>query len=210
MRILVALDEAPLRRGEPAELVPRQGNVDAVAEMLAEIAAEHEVIVSLESKGSVGCKLELALRNALPDRDVIVIFPQVVVSADDPAFVAPSALPSPAPSAIAGLRSVRALMDAGALVIFAGGEGSPTIVGQDGTMRRVNAAIDAGLTAALLARRLEADLFLTLTGAAPGPDEPETEAARSFVEATGRRAATGTLEDAVRIVRGTTGAEVAP
>ncbi len=210
MRILIALDGGALPRGEATEVVARQRHVDAVAEILAEIAAEHEVVVSHEAKGVVGCMLELALRNALPDRDVITISPQVVVSADDPAFAAPAALPAPDPSAIAGLRSVRALMGVGALVIFAGGEGSPTIVGRDGTMRRVDAAIDGGLTAALLARRLEADLFLTLAGAPPGSKEPEAEAPRRFVEATGGRAATATLADAVRIVDGAAGAQVAP
>ena len=38
----------------------------------------------------VGYMLELALRNALPDRDLVTVLSEVVVSADDPAFDAPS------------------------------------------------------------------------------------------------------------------------
>ena len=37
-----------------------------------------------------GHMLELALRNALPDRDVVSVLTEVVVAADDPAFLKPS------------------------------------------------------------------------------------------------------------------------
>jgi carbamate kinase len=238
MRVLIALGgKALLRLGEAAEN-GAQGNVEAAAQALAEIAAEHEVVITYDSEGAVRYMLELALRNALPDRDVVTVLAQVVVSAGDPAFVAPSGVPSPDPTAIAELRSLRTLIDAGALVICAGGGGFPIVVDRDGAMREVEAMVDRDLTAALLARRLDVDLFLMLTdvyavhlgwgfdyecalssaspaelrkhGFAPGSIGPKVEAACRFVEATERRAAIGALTDAVQIVRGAAGTQIAP
>lgn len=180
MRILIALDD---------------GDVADAAELLAEIAAEHEVVVAC----SEGATLCLALGNALPDRDVVTVLSQVVVSADDSAFAAPSGAPAPDPIAIVELRSIRGLIAAGSLVICACDVGAPVLVGEDGTMRGVEAGVDGGLVAALLARRLDADLLLLLTDRAPG--SPSTkEAARRFAASTGRRAAIGTVAQAEQIV----------
>lgn len=194
MRILIALNE---------------GDIAGEAEALAEIAAEHQLVVVHDSDGAGGEGLELALRNALPDRDVITVVPQVVVSVDDPAFVAPPGVPSPDPSAIAGLRSIRTLIDAGALVICGRGGRSAVVIDRDGTMRRIDAVVDGDLTAALLARRLDADLFLVLDGLETGATATQEEAARRFTEATGRRAAIGAVMDAAGIVRGEAGPRVA-
>jgi len=195
MRILIALaGDALLRREEAME-------------GLAEIVAEHDVVIVHDCEEPVGCSLELALRNGLPDRDLVTILSRVVVSADDVAFVAPSGVPSPDPSAIADLRGIRALIDAGFLVICAVGRVSPILVDRDGKMRGVEAMIDVDLSAALLARRLDVDLFLVLSDDATGSDE---EAARRFALATERRAAIGSLTDAAQIVRGVAGTQVAP
>lgn len=298
MRALIALGgNALLRRGEPAEADAQQGNVAIAAKALAEVAAEHEVVLThgngsqvgllalqnesveslapypldvlgAESEGTIGYMLELALRNALPDRDLVTVLSEVVVGADDPAFAAPSKpigpvysaadaqrlvadrgwsigpdgdgfrrlVPSPEPQALVELRSLRTLIDAGVFVICAGGGGIPVALNGDGTMRGVEAVVDKDLTAALLARRLDADVLVMLTDVdavhldwggkteralgkvtaselrghdfASGSMGPKVEAACRFVEATGRRAAIGELTKAVEIVRGESGTQI--
>ena len=278
MRILVALGgNALLRRDQPADAATQLQNVEAAARGLAAIAAEHELVIThgngpqvgllalqnaayeevapypldvlgAESEGMVGYMLDLALHNALPDRDVVTVITEVVVDAQDPAFEAPSKpigpaharrlVPSPEPRAIVELRSLRTLIDAGALVICAGGGGIPVALDGDGAMRGVEAVVDKDLTAALLARRLEADLLVMLTdvdgvyrdwggpsqrlldsatpqqlremGFEAGSMGPKVEAACRLVEATGSRAAIGSLEKAPEIVGDQTGTQVVP
>jgi carbamate kinase len=146
-------------------------------------------------------------------------------------------VPSPEPRAIVELRSVRTLIDAGALVICAGGGGIPVTLDGEGTMRGVEAVVDKDLTAALLARRLDTDLLVMLTDvdavhlgwgldqesslghATPaqlrehdfesGSMGPKVEAACRFVDVTDRRAAIGRLTDALEIVRGEAGTQIA-
>lgn len=147
-------------------------------------------------------------------------------------------VPSPEPRAISELRSLRLLVDAGVLVICAGGGGIPVAIGADGRLRGVEGVVDKDLTAALLARRLNTDLLLMLTDVdalylawgspeehpmreaqadqlrgmsfAAGSMGPKVDAACRFVEATGRAAAIGALADAARIVRGEAGTRVTP
>jgi carbamate kinase len=120
MRILAALGgNAMLRRGEAAEAAAQRRNVAMAAGALAALATEHELVIThgngpqvgllalqnegydpitpypldvlgAESEGMVGYMLELALRNELPDRDLVTVLSEVVVRADDPAFGAPS------------------------------------------------------------------------------------------------------------------------
>jgi carbamate kinase len=300
MRIVLALGgNALLRRDERADAPNQLRNVELAASILAEVAAEHEVILThgsgpqagllalqseaypdvppypldvlgAECEGMVGHMLELALRNELPERDVVSVLTEVVVAADDPAFTRPSlpigpvyseararelsrrrgwtvaadgggyrrVVPSPAPHAITEIRSLRVLVDSGALVICAGGGGVPVVLDGVGNMHGVEAVVDMDLTAALLARRLDADMLVLLTdveavkldwgGAgersltsaqprelremdlAAGSIGPKAEAACRFAEASGRRAAIGALTDAARIVRGEAGTQVAP
>jgi carbamate kinase len=300
MRIVLALGgNALLQRGERADAPNQRRNVELAASQLAEIASQHEVIVThgngpqlgllalqsesypdvppypldllgAESEGMVGHMLELALRNELPERDVVSVLTEVVVAADDPAFVRPSKpigpvygeararelsrdrgwtvgpdgngyrrlVPSPEPHAIAEIRSLRALVESGALVVCAGGGGIPVALDGLGTLRGVEAVVDKDLTAALLARRLDADLLVMLTDVdavhldwneprdrpltSADPEElrrmdfpagsmgPKVKAACRFAEASGRRAAIGSLRDAARIVRGEAGTQLAP
>ncbi|MFN8218040.1 MAG: carbamate kinase [Solirubrobacterales bacterium] len=147
-------------------------------------------------------------------------------------------VPSPEPLAIAELRSLRSLVDGGAIVVCGGGGGIPVTVDAEGRMTGVEAVVDKDLTAALLARRLGADLLLLLTdvdavrldwsgarslslhrtdpaqlrglGLAAGSMGPKAEAAARFVEATGARAAIGSLADAAALAEGTAGTQVAP
>jgi len=120
MRILLALGgNALLRRGERASAPNQRRNVEAAARAIAELADHHELILThgngpqvgllalqsesfpdvppypldvldAEGEGMVGHLLELGLRNALPDRDVVTVLTEVVVDVDDPAFGKPT------------------------------------------------------------------------------------------------------------------------
>ena len=133
---------------------------------------------------------------------------------------------------------IRMLVEAGAIVVCAGGGGIPVVMGDAGALHGVEAVIDKDLAAELLARSLRADVLLMLTdvnavmrdwgtgGASPirrstpaelrslafadGSMGPKVEAACRFVESTGGIAAIGALEDAVRIVAGDAGTLVVP
>lgn len=208
----------------------------AAAEALAHVAEEHEIVIAHAFDTRVGCALGLALRNTLPDRDLATVLVDTVVGADHPGlFDGPAVLE---PQAIVELASLRTLIDAGVLLICAGGGGIPVALdGEgDGTMVGVQAVVDKDLTASLLARRLDADVLVMLTdvdavhldwGAesdralgrvtpaelrehnfASGSMGPKVEAACRFVEATGCRAAIGELTKAVEIVRGESGTQI--
>lgn len=192
MRILLALGaDAP------------SAETEAVAHAVAAVAREHEVALT-HCYGSVQAHtLELALRNALPERDVVSLLTQVVVAADDPALGTPA---KATPHAIAEIRSLRTLLASGALVICAGERRRSIALDRVGRMHGVEMAVDEDLTAALLARRLDADVLAILTEVKPPTST--TKAARRFAEATGRRAAIGSLADVGRLVSGTTGTQV--
>jgi carbamate kinase len=140
------------------------------------------------------------------------------------------AVPSPRPQQVLGLRSIRVLLDDGAVVICAGGGGIPVVpTGRAGEMSGVEAVIDKDLAASLLARQLGADLLLIATDVravaldwglptqrdirAASPDAlatlpfamgtigPKVAAACEFARATGRPAVIGSLEDIGRLAR---------
>ncbi len=120
MLIVVALGgNALLRRGEPLEAEVQRGNVKTAAHAVAELAREHQVVVThgngpqvgllalqtaayaatapypldvldAESEGMIGYLLDQAVGNELPTRDVATLLTQVVVDPDDPAFDRPS------------------------------------------------------------------------------------------------------------------------
>lgn len=71
-------------------------------------------------------------------------------------------VPSPRPLELLGLASVRELLAANRVVVAGGGGGIPVVQGADG-LEGIEAVIDKDRTASLLARELEADLFLILT-----------------------------------------------
>lgn len=205
MRVLVALGGNALRGNDSAEAGAQQSSLAAAAEALAVVAEEHEIVIAHAFDVRLGGTFALALRNALPDRDVATVLVDTVVGADNPGILdGPAVLK---PQAIVELPSLRTLIDAGVLVICAGGVGTPVTVNH-GTMQGVEAAVDEDRTAALLARRLEADVLVILTDAASEPRAEKVEAARRFVEATGRRAAIGELTKAGEIVRGEAGTQI--
>jgi carbamate kinase len=149
-------------------------------------------------------------------------------------------VPSPLPKRIFEIRPVKWLLEKHAVVICAGGGGIPTMYLPDGTrtLVGVEAVIDKDLASELLARELEADLFVMATDVdgvylnfgkpdqrrierttpaelrahnfAAGSMGPKVEAACKFVEATGKRAAIGSLDDIEKIVAGDAGTNVAP
>jgi carbamate kinase len=121
MRVLIALGgNALLLRGERPDAETQRANVVAAAGAIAEIAREHEVVLThgngpqvgmlaLESaadpaltrpypldilgaqtQGMIGYLLGQALQNELPDRQVATLVTQTLVSAADPAFAAPT------------------------------------------------------------------------------------------------------------------------
>jgi carbamate kinase len=149
-------------------------------------------------------------------------------------------VPSPEPKRIFEIRPIRWLLDKGVVVICAGGGGVPTMFTSpdERTLVGVEAVIDKDLASELLAREVEADLFVMATDVdgvyadwstpeqrrlervtpadlraqsfAAGSMGPKVEAAARFVELTGKRAAIGGLEEIVAIVQGTAGTQVVP
>jgi carbamate kinase len=142
-------------------------------------------------------------------------------------------VPSPAPIRLLNEASIARLAATGTLVICAGGGGIPVVQSKDGRWRGAEAVIDKDSAGALLATRLQADLFLMLTdvdavyldygtkaqkkldratpaemtmhGFAAGSMGPKVSAACRFAEATGRAAVIGRLQEAAEIVAGTAG-----
>ncbi|KPI19050.1 Carbamate kinase [Actinobacteria bacterium OK074] len=148
-------------------------------------------------------------------------------------------VPSPDPERILETETVSTLVDAGTLVVCAGDGGVPVVADPvTGALRRVEAAVDKDLTAALLAEDLKADFLLVLTDvpniyadyatphrrppldATPADLRgahypaasmgPKAEAAARFVERTGGLAAIGALDAAYDIVHGRSGTLVRP
>jgi carbamate kinase len=147
-------------------------------------------------------------------------------------------VPSPEPKRIFEIRPIRWLLEHGVLVICAGGGGIPTtwVPGKERTLGGVEAVIDKDLASELLAREIDADLFVMATDVdavyehwgtpeqrrldqvtveelrakrfAAGSMGPKVEAAVRFVEATGKRAAIGALADIEKIVDGGAGTTV--
>ena len=147
---------------------------------------------------------------------------------------------SPLPKRIFELRPIKWLLEHQTVVICAGGGGIPTsfVEGQERTLGGIEAVIDKDLASELLAREIEADLFVMATDVdgvysgwgtseqrmlgrvtpeelramdfAAGSMGPKVDAAAKFVEATGKRAAIGSLADIERIVDGSAGTNVVP
>jgi carbamate kinase len=73
-------------------------------------------------------------------------------------------VPSPRPLEIIESAAVRALVDAGVVVVAAGGGGIPVVRRADGTLAGVEAVIDKDRSAAVLARTVGADVLVIVTG----------------------------------------------
>ena len=145
-------------------------------------------------------------------------------------------VPSPQPRRIFEIRPIQWLLERGVIVICAGGGGIPTVYGEDGKLKGVEAVIDKDRASGLLAQQLEADVFVMATDAeavfvdwgspqarairraspaalvslqfAEGSMGPKVEAACDFAERTGKTAAIGALEDVGLILDGKAGTTV--
>jgi len=72
-------------------------------------------------------------------------------------------VPSPEPMDIIEGDEIKKFVDEKAIVIACGGGGVPVIKNEDGNLQGVEAVIDKDLTAALLAKKIEADILMILT-----------------------------------------------
>lgn len=70
---------------------------------------------------------------------------------------------SPKPVSIIELQTIKCLLDNGIIVIAAGGGGIPVVKNADGTLSGREAVIDKDLAAAMLAKDLNADMFVIST-----------------------------------------------
>lgn len=145
-------------------------------------------------------------------------------------------VPSPLPRRIFEIRPIKWLMENNTIVICAGGGGIPTVYDEDGKLRGVEAVIDKDLASELLARDLDADLFIMATDAdavylgwgkpeargikraspaalqtyefAAGSMGPKVAAACQFAERSGKAAAIGALADLPAILEGEAGTTI--
>ncbi len=244
MRIVMGLGgNALLLRNEAPEAETQRRNVERAISVVAPLARRHQLVIThgngpqigllalqsasyrttrpypldllgAESQGMIGYLLDLALRNALPDREIATLLPEVEVDPKDPAFAAPEkpigplycesdarriaaetawrmmrdaagwrrAVPSPMPLRIRQTHTIALLLEAGVIVVCAGGGGIPVVAlrqpperpvgpavrGQEGALRAgrlsgIEAVIDKDHTSALLAEALDADLLLLLS-----------------------------------------------
>ncbi len=142
-------------------------------------------------------------------------------------------VPSPEPVRILEMNAIRPLVQAGAVVICAGGGGIPMTANSKNEIRGVEAVIETDLVAALIAQKVEADALLLLTDVdaayrdwdtpnarpiretmpselrrhvfTPWSMGPKVEAACRFVDAGGKLAGIGRIDDAGMILHGLKG-----
>lgn len=145
-------------------------------------------------------------------------------------------VPSPKPKHIFEIRPIKWLLEKGTVVICAGGGGIPTMYGEDGNLKGIEAVIDKDLASSLLAQQLNSDLLVIATdvnaafinwgkpdqkgiahahpdeleklGFAAGSMGPKIEAACEFARKTGKTAVIGALADIEAIVQGKAGTRV--
>lgn len=143
---------------------------------------------------------------------------------------------SPQPLRVVETPVIRLLLEAGAVVVCAGGGGVPVVRSEAGELAGVEAVVDKDLSAAVLAEALEADALLVLTdvsavmedfgtarerpvaratpeqlrslGLPAGSMGPKAEAVSRFVDRTGGRGVIGALDDVLGMLAGTAGTVV--
>ena len=144
-------------------------------------------------------------------------------------------VPSPRPTGIVEHDAITQLIDAGHLVICTGGGGIP-VKKENGKLVGVEAVIDKDMSAAFLAKQLDADALLILTDAdavyldwgkptqhalrSTTPSElakftfdagsmgPKIEASCEFVKQGGKVVGIGSLQDGLGILQGTAGTNI--
>ncbi|MBU6392389.1 MAG: carbamate kinase [Planctomycetes bacterium] len=73
-------------------------------------------------------------------------------------------VPSPKPLKIVEERAIKSLLEAGDIVIAAGGGGIPVVMKEDGDLEGVDVVIDKDLASSVLARDIKSDCLIMLTG----------------------------------------------
>ncbi len=73
-------------------------------------------------------------------------------------------VPSPAPKEVVEVEVIRSLLNAGVVVIAAGGGGVPVIRDADGMLRGIDAVVDKDLTSCTVAQALGFDTLIFVTG----------------------------------------------
>ncbi len=262
MRVVVALGgNALLRRGEAAEAETQRRNVLEAASALAALAADHELVIThgngpqvgllaleadaykavspypldllgAESQGMIGYLIVQALRNELPEREVVALLTEVVVDADDPAFRTPTKPIGPVYSerearSLAGDRgwtiardgpyfrrvvaspAPRAIVELDSIerlvacnVIVVCAGGGGIPVARNGRLCGVEAVVDKDRTAALLAEKLGAERLVLAT------DVPCVERDWGTASATPIRAATPSVLRRLEFAAGSMGPKI--
>ncbi|MEZ9352983.1 carbamate kinase [Vibrio splendidus] len=144
-------------------------------------------------------------------------------------------VPSPRPTGIVEHEAITQLIDAGHLVICTGGGGIP-VKKENGKLVGVEAVIDKDMSAAFLAKQLDADALLILTDAeavyldwgkptqhalrSTTPSElakftfdagsmgPKIEASCEFIQQGGKVVGIGALEEGLQILQGQAGTNI--
>jgi len=142
-------------------------------------------------------------------------------------------VPSPLPQRIIEINTIRMLVESGVVVICAGGGGIPVAYDENSKLYGVEAVIDKDLASGLLAKGLDAEMFVMLTdianvyvdfgtenqrsikaahpdaleamGFAAGSMGPKVSGACQFVRETGYTSAIGRLSDLKGIMAGEAG-----
>jgi carbamate kinase len=225
---------ALLRRGEPATAANQLRAARAAAQVLGPVSERARLVVThgnspqgLEEDAYIRHVVALELDNVIDHQDTVTVITRVLVDAADPLFGDPKQ--------IVQLGAIRSLVDAGFLVVCVGGGGAPVVADGNGHAG-VEAVIDKDLASALLAIGLGADVLALATDVdavysdwgtpnaravtrtsptwlraqsfAGGSMAPKVEAVCRFVEATGKRAAIGCLEDMPGLIDGTAGTQI--
>lgn len=147
-------------------------------------------------------------------------------------------VPSPVPRRIFQMRPIKWLLDKGTIVICTGGGGIPTVYDNEGNLGGAEVVIDKDHAGALLAKELNADMYIMATDAdavyvnwgtpdakalanvtykdlknesfSSGSMLPKVISACWFAEKTGKKAAIGSLKDLEKIVTGEKGTIISP
>ena len=145
-------------------------------------------------------------------------------------------VPSPAPKHIFEIRPIKWLLEKNVTIIAAGGGGIPTMYTDDRRLVGVECVIDKDRCSGLLAREIEADVYVMATdadavyldwgtpdqraiksahpdaldqyGFAAGSMGPKVEAAQTFARETGKTALICTLAEVTEAVKGLKGTSV--
>lgn len=156
---------------------PQVGNIVTRVERSRDVAPWLPLDICVaDTQGGMGYMIQQCLQNALADKGitkpVATVVTQVLVDANDPAFLEPSKpigpnkklVASPRPLRIIEAEAISVLLAAGVIVVAAGGGGVPVVQTAAG-LKGVEGVIDKDLTSAVLAESIGAEALMILTDA---------------------------------------------